>query len=564
MTVTASNSSGLDIIRRRGALGVVIVLWVLIGLTTMISLMAGTGIYTVLTIICVLAGGTTYEYFRNPNGELVQYGAAAALALAIGLVVFQLRGSQWQTDAHTIYYVTLAGLAIFCNWQTIAIFIAVITAHQLGLTAFSENALFPGIGHFEHVSIHIALLYMEAAILVVIVSLVNQSFVASANAMMEAKTAKNTVEKLAEQQAQADAEKIARRKAQAMVQTRVVREVEAGLVRLAAGNLKQPIESDPSDPFPEEYESLRLAYNKSLEQLDDLMVRIDLVANAIRSDSGGIETTAQNLASRAKKQAEVLECSTAALDKMITLVSRAQTGADDAEAASFNNETSATAGVKIVGDAVLAMQAIEQSSSQINRIISVIEDIAFQTNLLALNAGVEAARAGEAGRGFAVVASEVRGLAERASASAREIRTLISQSTDQVASGSALVGKTGAALAEIVEKAAEVRSLMDGISSASREQSAGLDDVKISISDVERLNQLTVGAATETSDAACNIASQTDELVATLMAFVTPSMRAEWSADAEHDLDMSELEAEPVEINETDEAWDGKAAGAAS
>lgn len=564
MTIATSNLSGLDIIRLRGALSIVVVLWALIGITTVISLWSGMRILPVVVLACVLASAATYEYLRNPGGEFVQYEAAAALALTIGAIVYLLRGTSWQTDAHMILYVTLAGLATFCNWRAIVIFVTIVSVHEISLILFSESVFFAGETGYEHVLFHVALLCVEGAILIAIGSLVNQSFASAETAMKEVELARNAVEKLAQEQARKDSETIARQKKQAAQQTRVVREIEAGLMRLAEGNLKQPIKSSDDDPFPAEYDSLRLAYNRSLNQLDDLMIRIDLVANAIRSDSGEIERTAQNLASRAQKQAEVLEDSTAALDKVIGLVSRAQKGADAAESASFNNETSATAGGKIVADAVQAMQAIEQSSSQINRIISVIEDIAFQTNLLALNAGVEAARAGEAGRGFAVVASEVRGLAERASASAREIRILISQSTEQVASGSVLVGKTGAALSEIVEKAAEVRSLMDGISASSRDQSAGLDDVKISISNVEQLNQQTVGAATEASGSACNIAHQIDELIATLMAFVTPFKPAGWVAEAEDDLDLSEIEAEPVEIDNTRENWDGAAIGEAS
>lgn len=559
MTVTASNLSGLDIMRQRGALGIVVVLWALLGMTTIISFWSSVKVIPVITLACLLAAAATYEYLRHPRGEFVQYAAAAALALTIGSIVFLLRGTSWQTDAHLIFYVTLAGLATFCNWRAIAIFVATVTLHEFSLVALSQITLFGGeIGH-GHVLIHVALLCVEGAVLIIIGSLVNQSFTSAAIAMKEVELARSAVEDLAQEQARKDAEKIARQKKQAMQQNRVVREIESALMRLADGNLKQPIESHEDDPFPAEYDSLRLAYNKSLNQLDDLMIRIDLVANAIRSDSGEIERTAQNLASRAQKQAEVLEDSTAALDRVIALVCRAQKGADAAESASFNNETSAAAGGKIVGDAVHAMEAIEQSSSQINRIISVIEDIAFQTNLLALNAGVEAARAGEAGRGFAVVASEVRGLAERASASAREIRILISQSTEQVASGSNLVGKTGAALSEIVEKAAEVRSLMDGISTSSREQSAGLDDVKISISNVEQLNEQTVGAATEASSSACNIARQTDELIATLMAFVTPFRPAGWTADVDND-----LEIEAIDIGDSQESWGGEAIEEAS
>lgn len=555
MTMKDSNLSGLDLIRQRGAIGVVAILLVLIAAVFMISFWSNLNVFAEIVLLVLLGGVTIYEYLRAPRGEIIQYASASAMALAIGSIVFLLRGTSWQVDTYMMFCVALAGLAIFCNWRAICLFVLVASAHQIGLAAFSQTAYYTADWRLGHILFQAVLLCAEGGILIIIGAFVNQSFASAEIAMEESQKAKKAIEQLAQKQAREDAEQIAHQRVLAAQQSRVVQEIEAGLIRLADGNLKQPIESPESNPFPEAYDGLRLAYNKSLNHLDGLMVRIDAVANAIRSDSSEIERTAQDLASRALRQADVLEDSTTALDKMISLVSGALDGAEAAEAASFNNETSAAAGGKIVGDAVQAMQAIEQSSSQINRIISVLEDIAFQTNLLALNAGVEAARAGEAGRGFAVVASEVRGLAERASDSAREIRTLISQSTEQVASGSDLVGKTGAALFEIVEKAAEVRSLMNGISSSSREQSAGLDNVKGSISNMEQLNQKTVGAATETSKSACNIARQTDELIATLTAFLAPCKSGEWATTPTVSYDIGDGEAALGATSDEESGW---------
>jgi hypothetical protein len=128
----------------------------------------------------------------------------------------------------------------------------------------------------------------------------------------------------------------------------------------------------------------------------------------------------------------------------------------------------------VVGQAVAAMGAIEDSSRQITQIIGVIDEIAFQTNLLALNAGVEAARAGDAGRGFAVVAQEVRALAQRSAEAAKEIKTLISTSSQQVGAGVSLVGQTGEALNRIVGRVAAIDDLVRQISSSSQEQASGL------------------------------------------------------------------------------------------
>jgi methyl-accepting chemotaxis protein len=122
----------------------------------------------------------------------------------------------------------------------------------------------------------------------------------------------------------------------------------------------------------------------------------------------------------------------------------------------------------VVNRAVDAMAAIEQSAQEISQIINVIDGIAFQTNLLALNAGVEAARAGDAGKGFAVVANEVRALAQRSAEAAKDIKELITTSSEQVSGGVALVGQTGALLEKIVGRVGEINELIGGIA-----QSAG-------------------------------------------------------------------------------------------
>ena len=114
----------------------------------------------------------------------------------------------------------------------------------------------------------------------------------------------------------------------------------------------------------------------------------------------------------------------------------------------------------MVRDAVAAMSEIEKSAQQIGQIIGVIDEIAFQTSLLALNAGVEAARAGDQGRGFAVVASEVRALAQRSAEAAKEIKTLISASSQQVGVGVELVGETGKALQRIVTQVADINGVV--------------------------------------------------------------------------------------------------------
>ena len=317
------------------------------------------------------------------------------------------------------------------------------------------------------------------------------------------------------------AEDSARTEREMAKQQRVVNEITSGLTRLAAGDLTRRIESPANNPFPVEYDALRNAYNDVVEQLAGIVSRIGSVAVSVRSGSGEINAAAQDLSSRAETQAATLEQSAAALNELTESVRSTAQRAAAAEKSSQDNRAHAETGAQVVREAVAAMRGIEKSSDQITRIIGVIDDIAFQTNLLALNAGVEAARAGEAGRGFAVVASEVRGLAQRASESAREIKTLIQESAAQVEAGSALVGRTGESLEEILKRASEVSGLMGEIAVAASEQASGLDEINAGVNQLDQVTQQNAAVAEETTAAATSLLQKAEELTRELAGFQT-------------------------------------------
>ena len=309
-------------------------------------------------------------------------------------------------------------------------------------------------------------------------------------------------------------------------QERVVSDITAGLDRLADGDLTTPIDSPPSDPFPEEYEALRTSYNASLERLGDLVARIADVAGAVHGGANEISSASSELSSRAEAQAATLEQSAAALNELNESVRSTAGRAGAAEEASRRNHGVAQQGRGVVREAVDAMLGIERSSEQITRIIGVIDDIAFQTNLLALNAGVEAARAGEAGRGFAVVASEVRGLAQRATESAREIKGLIQESATQVENGSALVRRTGESLEDILTQAAEVSELMGEIAAAASEQAAGLDEINTGVNQLDQVTQQNAAAAEQTTASAASLSQKAEELSDALAGFRAQAARS--------------------------------------
>ncbi|MFN3279668.1 MAG: methyl-accepting chemotaxis protein [Paracoccus hibiscisoli] len=321
-----------------------------------------------------------------------------------------------------------------------------------------------------------------------------------------------------------------KRAAEAVVETRkqdrVCADISAGLERLAGGDLSAHIPNPPHDPFPSEYEALRTSFNTVVSGLGQTMARIIDVAHQVRTGSEEITSAAQDLAGRAETQAATLEESAAALTELTASVTSTADLARTAEGASRANRAIAEEGRSIVGEAIDAMQRIEASSDQINRIITVIDDIAFQTNLLALNAGVEAARAGEAGRGFAVVASEVRGLAQRASESAREIKGLISDSSQHVRSGSSLVSRTGGSLEQILTKAREVSEQVAAIALAAGDQSTALSEINSGVNHLDQVTQQNAAVAEETNAAAASLQQQAGILGAALTSFsFDPSIR---------------------------------------
>jgi methyl-accepting chemotaxis protein len=175
----------------------------------------------------------------------------------------------------------------------------------------------------------------------------------------------------------------------------------------------------------------------------------------------------------------------------------------------------------VVKQTVAAMSGIESSSKQIGNIIGVIDEIAFQTNLLALNAGVEAARAGDAGRGFAVVATEVRALAQRSADAAKEIKTLISASSTQVASGVTLVGETGKALGRTVEQVEQLNRLVTEIAASAQEQATGLHEVNTAVNQMDEVTQQNAAMVEQATAASHSLAGEAAELARLVGQFQT-------------------------------------------
>lgn len=304
--------------------------------------------------------------------------------------------------------------------------------------------------------------------------------------------------------AQADAE---REEARAE-QSRVVSTVGDALDRLAQGDLSERID----DPFPQDYETLRNNINATADALSDVLHNVTSLSTRIRDGLGALSSEADDLSGRTESQAATLEETAAALEQLTQSVKQSAHGARDIARAVDDARTEAEASGRVVEDTSQAMAQIENSSGQIAQIIGVIEDIAFQTNLLALNAGVEAARAGEAGRGFAVVASEVRALAKRSSEAAKEIKTLISNSTQHVSEGAELVSQAGNALTSIVAKVSTMATRVSEMANAVEEQSAGIGEINIGVSHLDQMTQQNALMAGQSSSSAAGLRENADDL----------------------------------------------------
>ncbi|MCW6506616.1 HAMP domain-containing methyl-accepting chemotaxis protein [Lichenifustis flavocetrariae] len=298
------------------------------------------------------------------------------------------------------------------------------------------------------------------------------------------------------------------RKSVAEQQAQVVDSLASGLENLARGNLMFRIDHT----FAPEYEKLRADFNGAIGQLQDTISVISASTSAIRSGTAEISTASDDLSRRTEQQAASLEETAAALDEITATVKKTSEGSRHAQKVVGSAKSDAEHSGLVVSQAVEAMSAIEQSAHQISQIIGVIDEIAFQTNLLALNAGVEAARAGEAGRGFAVVASEVRALAQRSAEAAKEIKALISTSSQQVGAGVDLVNETGDALKRIVTQVAEINEVVSNIATSTQEQATALQEVNTAINQMDQVTQQNAAMVEESTAASKNLATETQEL----------------------------------------------------
>jgi methyl-accepting chemotaxis protein len=284
---------------------------------------------------------------------------------------------------------------------------------------------------------------------------------------------------------------------------------------LARGDLTRHGSADSKD----EVGQMLTALGHSTGQLARLVGTVRQITESVRAASGEIARGNQDLSARTEEQASSLEETASSLEELTTTVRQNAENAQRASKMAADASGAAGKGGQVVEKVVQTMDQITVSSRKISEITAVIDSIAFQTNLLALNAAVEAARAGEQGRGFAVVASEVRNLAQRSSGSAKEIKRLIEESVSQVNAGSQLVRQAGSAMQEIMGAVKRVTETVDSITTASQEQSMGIDQVNQAMAQIDRVTQQNAALVEEAAAAAESLQEHAATLVSAVVAF---------------------------------------------
>ncbi len=275
--------------------------------------------------------------------------------------------------------------------------------------------------------------------------------------------------------------------------------------QVAGGNLVAMVRA----PVPG---SLLDALATMIASLRGTVTQVRDATESIATASGQIAAGSHDLSARTEQTASNLQQTAASMEELTGTVAQTAGSAHKANALVSSATSAAAKGGTVVDQVVSTMADINTSSKRIGDIIGVIDGIAFQTNILALNAAVEAARAGEQGRGFAVVATEVRSLAKRSADAAKEIKTLIQASVERVESGSALVTQAGATMKDIVTSVEHVSDIIGEITNATAEQSTGIGQVNVAVSQLDQMTQQNAALVEESTAAAESLKEQAKRL----------------------------------------------------
>lgn len=284
---------------------------------------------------------------------------------------------------------------------------------------------------------------------------------------------------------------------------------------IAKGDLTSHIEARGRNEIGRLYSAME----DMQEKLEEMIGTLNQSSEAVASSSTQIASGSQDLAARTEQQAAALQQTAASMDEISSIVRQNADTAEQAQQLTQDAAKQADSGQKASEHTSLLMQELEETSQKVHDIVQVIDSIAFQTNILALNASVEAARAGEHGRGFAVVASEVRSLATKTSSSSKEIRNMIEDISQRIATGAEQAARNGHDMAEINESIRKVTEMMQSLALAAKEQESGISQVSTAVSQMDSATQENVSLVEETSTASASLKDEATRLAELVMTF---------------------------------------------
>ena len=285
--------------------------------------------------------------------------------------------------------------------------------------------------------------------------------------------------------------------------------------QIAGCNLQGDIDYDMRHPVGQLMRNVKLINLNMQAIVEDVRAEVAGMTEAATEIAAG----SLDLATRTEQQSANVERTASAMQQIASVVQQTAQTARRAEQTSSSARDRASHGGRSVSELISTMRSIDAASGRVAEVIRVIEGIAFQTNLLSLNAAVEAARAGEHGKGFGVVASEVRALAGRCAEAAKEIRSLIGDSTEQVAQGSSSVAQAAEVIERIVHSVNDVTSLVHEITEAAQEQSGGVNEVHKAISEIEQTTQQNAALAEQTAAASESLQGRAGTLTRSVQIF---------------------------------------------
>jgi methyl-accepting chemotaxis protein len=511
------------LMRERTSQGLGLLLCLLVGVAFVIACFTGQDL-VVPGAFGLLVGVTGLAAIaRAPTAMPTRMLVSAQLAVALMLLIYvaSTLGDGAVQEAHMMYFVTNTFLLLYMCWRAQILYNVLVVGHHFVMTFAAPAFIWhtkDGLADLVDLGVHAGIAIILVPPLIFMGIYLLRTMVQSDAGLAEVKSqaeradramrdAQKSEQEAKDAAARADQTRLAGAQAE-VERARVVDAIARALSRLADGHLGDRID----EAFSVDFEALRIDFNRAMEKLQETLRLVSGNTEVINANAAKLRVTAGELSDSTERQAGSLAETVSALADITDRVRQTSASAgqvrDLVGQAKVNSERSS----EVVRQAIEAMGGIETSSVQIGQIIGVIDEIAFQTNLLALNAGVEAARAGDAGRGFAVVASEVRALAQRSTQAAKEIKTLISASTEQVSRGVGLVSKTGDALDTIARQVVEINANVKVIADSAGEQARTIGQVNQAIETADKVTKANAAKVEETMATCQLMADETARL----------------------------------------------------